>query len=157
MLDTVLLVLTLVSQTPSPKVSTDGPPSCEASKMPGAAGTFELKPPGWRGSPRHPHPPGPTTYWLDTDGVDPGTPGCHVETTDQRRLKRRTFGEYCQPDGLLVESNPGRDKLHVHENDLGHPDRFNCDAWCKGTGHAGGSCVEATATPCGKSARCECS
>lgn len=156
MLRTALLLLVSCSPGLLHAAEADGPPSCEASGMPGAVGTFELKPPNWRGTTRHPHPPGPTTYWIDTDGVDPGTAGCHLEVNSQRRRLVRMFGEDCL-NGLLVESNPGTDKLHVHENDLGHPDKFDCNAWCLGKGGAGGSCVTVTLpAPCARSAKCVC-
>lgn len=153
---TFFLMLVLCSSGLLHAAEADGPPSCEAKGMPGAVGTFELKPPGWIGSPRHPNPPGPTTYWIDSDGVDPGTAGCHREHTSQRGPKVRKFGEYCLPNGQLVESNPGANKLHLHENDLGHPDKFDCAVWCRGQGRAGGSCVPAQAPPCASSAKCVC-
>lgn len=148
MLRTLFLMLVFCSAGLLHAAEADGPPSCEAAGMPGAVGTFELEPPRWR--------PGVTTYWIDTDGVDPGTAGCHQEYTARRRPKKRMFAEACLPDGLLVESNPGAGKLHLHENDLGHPDKFDCNAWCKGKGHTGGSCVEAAAPPCAMSAKCAC-
>jgi hypothetical protein len=64
------------------------------------------------------------------------------------------------PVGALIESNPGAGVCHPHKNGLGHPDVYDCDAFCKGTqteNHTG-ACVadvcntdDATA-----SARCEC-
>jgi hypothetical protein len=66
------------------------------------------------------------------------------------------FGEASLSNGLLVESNPGTGKLHLHENDLGHPDKFDCNAWCIGQGQAGGRCVVAAAPPCASSAKCAC-
>jgi hypothetical protein len=43
-------------------------------------------------------------------------------------------------------------------NDLGHPDTFDCKAWCVGAKHAtGGVCKAASGpAPCAASARCEC-
>ena len=65
------------------------------------------------------------------------------------------FGEACLPDGMLVETNPEADKLHSHKNDIGHPDKFDCNAWCVGTGHSKGACVVAAAPPCESSATCK--
>lgn len=50
----------------------DGQPSPGAQGMPGAKGTFEFKPDDWT--------QGATTWWKDTDGVDPGMAGCHIGT-----------------------------------------------------------------------------
>ena len=66
------------------------------------------------------------------------------------------FGEACLPDGMLVESNPGADELHSHKNDVGHPDKFDCNAWCVGKGSAKGVCIVAAAPPCEQSAMCKC-
>jgi len=66
------------------------------------------------------------------------------------------FGEACLPDGLLVESNPGADELHSHKDDIGHPDKFDCKAWCIGNGSSEGRCEAAAAPPCERSARCVC-
>ena len=44
--------------------SASDPPSAGARKMPGAKGTIEYKPDGWKGT-------GVTTYWKDTDGINP--------------------------------------------------------------------------------------
>lgn len=157
MLRTFFLMLALCSPMLLHASEADGPPSRDARGMPGALGTFHFEPPDWVGNPDHPNPPGPTTYWIDTDGVDPGTAGCHLGQTVQGQRNGRMFGEACLANGLLVESNPAADELHKHENDIGHPDKFDCNAWCKGKGRAGGSCVEAPAPPCQESARCACS
>jgi hypothetical protein len=50
----------------------DGAPSQWAEEMPGAEGTFAFKPTDWI--------EGKDTWWQDTDGVDPGTAGCHLGT-----------------------------------------------------------------------------
>ena len=73
------------------------PPTAGASKIPGAKGTIEYKPEGWKGA-------GVTTYWKDSDGIKPGVAGCHVEVTKSGKSfpGRRVFGEACK-DGLLVE------------------------------------------------------
>ena len=128
----------------------DGPPSCEASRIPGALGTFPLTPPDWR--------QGETTFWIDSDGVDPGTAGCHVGATDRGQPNGRKFGEFCQSNTVLVESNPSAAKLHLHQNDTGHPDRFDCMQWCNRTGRGNGRCetVPAGPAPCEQSARCRC-
>ena len=125
-----------------------GAPSDGAKDMPGAKGTFECRPSDWQ--------EGATTWWKDTDGIQPGVAGCHISTDENGTPNGRMFGEACLPDGLLVESNPGADELHSHGNDTGHPDTFDCDAWCKGTGNAGGMCKAAAAPPCEQSAYCAC-
>lgn len=117
---------------------------------------MEYKPSGWK--------PGKTTYWIDTDGVNPGVAGCHVEVTGPNdrtfATPRRVFGEACEAGGkILIESNPGLNEIHPHENDLGHPYRVNCETWCKGQGKAGGACqavqVKLANVACA-SARCTC-
>ncbi len=103
--------------------------------------------------------------WVDSDGVDPETPGCHqayerleidpavvavggggvgvllpvcsVPTNDR-------FGEGCDGD-VLLETNPGKDVCHAHpigENGVGvgHPDRFSCAAFCERTYGLPGTC-----------------
>jgi hypothetical protein len=123
-------------------------PSTGAKGMPGAEGTFAFKPADWM--------EGTLSWWKDSDGVDPGMPGCHIGTDDQGEANGRMFGEACLPDGLLVESNPGAGVLHSHKNDVGHPDKFDCNAWCVGKGSAKGMCVAAEAPPCEQSAMCKC-
>ena len=123
-------------------------PSPAAAEMPGAKGTFEFKPADWM--------EGQETFWVDSDGVDPGVAGCHIGTDSEGDPNGRMFGEACLPDGLLVESNPGVGELHSHKNDIGHPDKFDCQAWCEGTGSTGGRCEAAPAPPCEQSARCVC-
>jgi len=117
--------------------------------MEGTRGVFEFKPADWK--------EGETSWWKDTDGIAPGIAGCHIGTDEKGEPNGRMFGEACLPDGLLVESNPGKDELHRHTNDIGHPDRFDCNDWCKGEGKAGGECTEAPAPPCAQSAKCSCS
>ena len=133
--------------------SANDPPTAGASRIPGAKGTIEYKPEGWKGA-------GVTTYWKDSDGIRPGVAGCHVEVTKSGKsfTGRRVFGEACK-DGLLVESNPGRNAIHAHKDDLGHPDTFDCNAWCIGARKAkAGLCVKvAGPSPCAESAKCECS
>lgn len=126
----------------------DHEPSPGAQDMVGAKGTFEFKPEDWT--------PGVATWWKDTDGVDPGTAGCHIGTDSDGSPNGRMFGEACLADGLLVESNPGADELHGHKDDIGHPDKFDCNAWCIGNGSAEGRCEVAAAPPCAQSARCAC-
>ena len=125
-----------------------GKPSSGAEGMPGAKGTFEFKPNDWIS--------GKTSWWKDTDGVSPGVAGCHIGTDDQGTPNGRTFGEACLADGLLVESNPGKGELHSHGNDTGHPDTFDCNAWCVGSGKNSGACEVASAPPCEQSAVCVC-
>ena len=125
------------------------PPSKGAEGMPGALGTFEFKPTDWR--------KGEVTWWKDTDGVDPGTPGCHVGTDADGKENGRMFGEACLPGGMLiVESNPGVEVVHKHTDDTGHPDKFDCNAWCVGKGSKTGRCEPAPAPPCTQSAKCVC-
>jgi hypothetical protein len=116
--------------------------------MPGAMGTFEFKPGDWV--------EGETTWWIDTDGVKPELAGCHLGMNKDGSPNGRMFGEACLDDGLLVESNPGADVLHSHKNDIGHPDKFDCNAWCIGNGNSAGMCKRAAAPPCEQSARCVC-
>jgi len=123
-------------------------PSSGAEGMPGAHGTFEYKPADWK--------EGETTWWKDSDGVDPGVAGCHIGTDSEGKPNGRMFGEACLPDGLLVESNPGAVMLHSHGNDTGHPDTFDCNAWCIGNGKSRGACEAAAAPPCEQSAVCAC-
>jgi hypothetical protein len=132
-------------------VAAERAPSKDAKGIPGARGTIEYKPSDWKGN--------VNTYWTDTDGVDPGVAGCHVGVTQDGKPNGRFFGEACQSDRILVESNPGAGVIHSHKNDLGHPDTFDCKAWCAGVKKAkDGVCKPASApSPCTASARCECS
>lgn len=127
----------------------DGVPSDGAKGMPGALGTFEFKPSDHTGK---------DSWWTDSDGVKPGKAGCHIGTDEKGKRNDRFFGEACS-DGILVESNPGKNKLHMHAGDLGHPDKFDCKQWCVGTKKgSGGVCKEVEGpAPCKTSARCECS
>lgn len=135
-----------------------GPPSDGARDMPGAMGIREYKPCGWQA--------GKETSWKDTDSVSPGIAGCHVETMGTAEAKGRHFGEACLDDTLLVESNPAAGVIHNHRNDIGHPDVFNCNDWCKGTSrtsgskYSGGTCEAVTKDnappPCSASAMCVC-
>ncbi len=126
----------------------DHEPSSGAQEIAGAMGTFEFKPQDWTA--------GTTTWWKDTDGVDPGMAGCHIGTDRDGSPNGRMFGEACLADGLLVESNPAAGELHSHDIDIGHPDKFDCAAWCIGKGDAGGVCEVAAAPPCEQSAQCVC-
>ncbi len=126
----------------------DDEPSSGARGMPGALGTFEFKPADWM--------EGKKTWWMDSDGIDPGVAGCHLGTDEKGIRNGRMFGEACLSDGFLVESNPGVDELHSHNNDTGHPDRFDCAVWCIGQGQSGGTCLVASAPPCEQSAVCSC-
>ncbi len=123
-------------------------PSSGAEDMSGAEGTFEFKPSDWKS--------GEISWWKDSDGIDPGVAGCHIGTDEKGEPNGRMFGEACLPDGLLVESNPGSDELHSHTDDIGHPDTFDCNAWCVGNGKKSGMCEVAAAPPCEQSARCVC-
>jgi len=123
-------------------------PSSGAVDIAGAKGTFEFAP--------QDRIEGATTWWKDSDGVMPGVAGCHIGTDAQGKPNGRMFGEACLDNGLLVESNPGSDELHSHANDLGHPDTFDCNEWCQGTGNTSGQCQVAAAPPCEQSAMCVC-
>ena len=129
----------------------DGPPSEAATNMPGALGTFDYKPSDWK--------EGKTTWWKDSDGVDPGKAGCHIGTDADGSPNGRAFPEACLDDVIKVESNPDADVLHSHKNDTGHPDKFDCNAWCVGKGSQKGMCKAVPApAPCeGTSAICVCS
>ncbi len=77
---------------------THAPPSAGAKGMEGAMGTIEFKPKDWKGN--------VTTYWVDTDGVDPGVAGCHRAYNRGTygpngrdwSYNGRTFGEACLGD-----------------------------------------------------------
>jgi len=116
--------------------------------MAGAKGTIEYKPVDFQ--------EGALTWWKDSDGIYPDVAGCHIGTDENGVPNGRMFGEACLENGLLVESNPGADELHSHKGDIGHPDTFDCQAWCIGEGASGGVCVAAAAPPCEESARCSC-
>jgi hypothetical protein len=77
---------------------------------------------------------GKDTFWIDTDGVSPEIPGCHVEYADSDcttvATAGRNFGEYCMDTRTLVESNPGAHVCHTHEKDVGHRYVVDCVAWC---------------------------
>lgn len=122
-------------------------PSEGAKGMAGAKGTFAFKPNDWQQG---------KTWWKDSDGVAPGVAGCHVGTDEQGVPNGRMFGEACLPSGLLVESNPGAEVVHGHADDTGHPDTFDCNAWCVGEGQKSGMCTIAAAPPCEQSAMCVC-
>jgi hypothetical protein len=53
------------------------------------------------------------------------------------------FGEVCLADGFLVVLNLGTGVLHSHNNELGHPDKFNCNVWCIAKGWVKGACIAA--------------
>ena len=108
--------------------------------MPGAVGTFGFQPSDCR----------------DSDGVDPDVAGCHIGADEKGQPNGRMFGEACLADGLLVEPNPGAGVLHSHSNDVGHPDKFNCNVWCIAKGSVKGVCVAAASPPCKQSAVCKC-
>jgi len=114
----------------------------------GIVGTIEYKPTDWKSS--------ETSWWKDSDGVNPGIAGCHLGTDDKGILNGRMFGEACLENGLLVESNPDKDAVHSHKNDLGHPNTVDCNAWCISSGKNSGACVAAAAPPCNSSAKCNC-
>ena len=73
----------------------DGEPSPGAQGMAGATGTFEFKPEDWT--------PNVTTWWKDTDGIDPATAGCHVGTDSDGAPNGRMFGEACLAEGWAID------------------------------------------------------
>ena len=143
-----VLMILLLWALPAYSQHSDHEASPGAQGMAGAKGTFEFKPDDWAA--------GETTWWKDSDGVDPGTAGCHIGVDSDGLPNGRMFGEACLADGLLVESNPGIVELHSHNEDIGHPDKFDCNAWCIGEGSTNGRCEVAAAPPCANSARCVC-
>jgi hypothetical protein len=143
----VALMLFSLSLVANSTFASDAP-SAGAAGMKGAKGTFEFRPSDWT--------EGETTWWKDSDGIAPGVAGCHIGTHADGTANGRMFGEACLDNGLLVESNPGKDELHSHQNDTGHPDTFDCNEWCIGNGNAGGTCTAAAAPPCEQSAICAC-
>jgi len=143
---TIILSIFIFSCAHDPKHASE--PSEGAKDMAGAKGTFEYKPSDWKSS--------ETTWWKDSDGVSPGVAGCHIGTNSSGTPNGRMFGEACLENGLLVESNPGKNKLHSHKNDTGHPDTFDCNEWCVSLGKVSGSCEVAEAAPCESSAICAC-
>ena len=116
--------------------------------MLGVVGTFEFQPSDWM--------EGTTSWWKDSDGVDPDVAGCHIDTDQEGQPNGRMFGEACLADGWRVESNPGAGVLHSHSNDVGHPDKFSCNVWCIAKGSVKGACVAAASPPCEQSAVCKC-
>jgi hypothetical protein len=128
------------------------PPSKQAKGMPGALGTFDYRPPDYKAGVR--------SFWLDTDGVNPGVAGCHigVKGAKDKSPNGRVFGEACRDGTVLIESNPDANVIHGHDDDVGHPDLIDCNAWCKGAKKAKAGVCTATKgpAPCATSARCEC-
>jgi hypothetical protein len=122
-------------------------PAVKGAVLPGWRGRieFETPTPGFNG----------TQYWGDTDGVNPANPGCHYAFTDATCTTPippppgPRFGEKCDAHtGYLIETNPDANVCHPHKKDvldrpMGHPDVFDCDAYCKGTvaANAVGVCV----------------
>jgi len=75
-----------------------------------------------------------------------------IGTDEKGEPNGRMFGEAYLSDVMLMESNPGLDALPSHKNEVDHPDKFNCNAWCVGESFAKGACIAATAPPCEQSA-----
>jgi hypothetical protein len=109
----VLLVVSVSSLAAMSDASASGEPSAGAKGMPGAKGTFEFKPADYM--------EGKETWWVDSEGVDPGKAGCHIGTDSKGVPNGRLFGEACTPEGLLVETNPGSNELHSHKATSGTP------------------------------------
>lgn len=120
--------------------------------IPGFIGKIELKPNDYTGN---------DSYWYDTDGVNPASPGCHVgvDSATDKTPNGRFFPEACQSPDVLIESNPGKDVIHSHAKDVGHPYLVKCDVWCKDVQNAkGGKCMATKGpAPCTTSAKCDCS
>lgn len=144
----LILLVAMVMSLGAVAGGSPGEPSSGAKDMPGAKGTFAFKPTDWMA--------GQKSWWKDSDGVAPGVAGCHIGTDEQGVANGRMFGEACLENGLLVESNPGKDVVHAHGDDTGHPDLFDCNAWCEGTANKSGMCTVASAAPCEQSAMCVC-
>ena len=129
-----------------------------ASTLPGSKGTITFKPTDWKGN-ADPNGKPVSSWWKDSDGIDPGVAGCHIGVTEAGVPNGRSFGEACLANGLLVESNPSSGTIHEHANDIGHPDTFDCNEWCIAVKKPskGGMCVPVSGpAPCAASARCEC-
>ena len=144
----LIFLLFLLSAMQACSERSDHMPSSGAQDMAGTLGTFEFKPQDWIA--------GETTWWIDTDGIEPGIAGCHIGTHVDGSPNGRMGGEVCLADGLLVESDPDAGVLHSHVNDIGHPYKFDCAVWCMGNGYSAGRCEVAAAPPCEQSARCAC-
>lgn len=124
--------------------------------------------PGWMGRTQISTSEG---CWVDSDGVLPELAGCHMlvsgddacsacESDVQERIGEACY-TFIQPDGTpaatawLIETNPGAEVCHPHAGGKGHPDVFDCDAYCKGTtepesgeAYSGGACVEVPEMDC---------
>lgn len=117
-------------------------------------------PPGWAGPMELPTPTQCNhQFWIDSDGVDPETAGCHQEyTKDCEKTAQGLFGEECKDADQLIETNPEAGKCHGHKNGVGHPDLFSCNHYCLVKYEVTGSC-QTTQNTCGAgihSAYCRC-
>ena len=133
--------------------------------------------PGWQGRTMIKTPPG---CWKDSDGIAPGVAGLHLhcESSEEGNCTKSScgnttgavIGEVCfkftsstgeESPLWLVETNPGIDVCHEHKGGEGHPDVFDCDAFCNGsksttpTKTTSGKCVSKTVDD-RLSAFCEC-
>jgi hypothetical protein len=126
--------------------------------------------PGWQGQKILPTPTSGGQWWVDTDGVAPETPGCHYAyKLEEECIEREPtdevigwIGEACEGN-ILIETNPGAGVCHYHNNAYGHPDKFDCDAYCTGYSWHWGRCVSVPNVCDGPngastlaSAKCEC-
>jgi hypothetical protein len=143
-----LLVLLALGVHACVEKSDQAPEAGRRVLPPGALGQVEFKPQDWQ--------EGTTSWWVDSDGVEPGIAGCHIGTDSDGVPNGRMFGETCRAGGILLETTPGAGVVHRHENDVGHSGQIDCKAWCVGTGSGGGTCEIAAAPPCAQSARCLC-
>ena len=96
-------------------------PSDGAKGMPGAKGTIEFKPSDSKRD--------VPTYWKGTDAINPECQGAISVSPRTANPTGVFFGEACENERILIESNPGVDVIHPHTNDLEYPDRFDCNAW----------------------------
>ena len=141
------LLLALVLQACSGQFS-QAPTTPRRDLPAGAMGQIDSVPQDWI--------EGETTWWIDSDGVEPGIAGCHIGTDSGGSSNGRMFGEFCVSQRILAETVPGAGVLHRHENDISRPGQIDCAMWCAGNGSAGGKCEVAEAPPCTQSARCVC-
>ena len=127
--------------------------------------------PGWMGCTQISTTEG---CWEDSDGVEPDVAGCHTlhagdeacEVCEEAVLERISEGchDFVDPEtgdvySWLIETNPDAGVCHPHNGGKGHPDVFDCDAFCKektidgsGETYGGGACEPVEALDCDGSA-----
>jgi len=125
--------------------------------------------------------------WSDTDGVTPEVPGYHIQCKSKdgcqtcgkptglvvpegcHAFERTVDGHTEVSPRWLIETNPDAEVCHPHTGGEGHPDVFDCEAYCKGTPdpqdglhYTAGGCVAVPIVRLGlerqqqASARCYC-